>query len=170
MAKSRAIAFDCGRSVIGLIDIAGRKHTAYWRSDDGAWCAVSCIAAGPIVSFNGDECDLAQLSSLLGLRSVHDLRLKGEHHDMSKVISVIRWPPDPGTSPIRGQCLLDTYKYYFGRAPDSPPSYVRDNIPPDDFGYVESNWRDCHMAAELWKKWRRGDLRPLVSTPAPNKR
>jgi len=125
-------------------------------------------AAGPIVSFNGDECDLAQLSSLLGLRSVHDLRLKGEHHDMSKAISVIRWPPDPGTSPIRGQCLLDTYKYYFGRAPDSPPSYVRDNIPPDDFlratGVIVIWQQNCGRSGGAVTS------DPLVSTPAPNSR
>jgi hypothetical protein len=52
-------------------------------------------------------------------------------------------PPDPGTVPITGPNLADTYQHYFGTKFPDPPLQMTDP-------YEISNWRDCKMTAALW--------------------
>ena len=68
------------------------------------------------------------------------------------IISAIRWPPDPGTVPITGPNLADTYQHYFGTKFPAPPPQLTDP-------YEISNWRDCKMTAALGTRWQRGELR-----------
>jgi len=81
-----------------------------------------------------------------------DLTLRGTHHDMMPIISAIRWPPDPGTAPITGPNLMETYQHYFGAVTPAPPLQMTDQ-------YEISNWLDCKMAADLWSRWQRGELK-----------
>ena len=107
------------------------------------------------MSFNGWGRDLLEMSKLLALPSESSLILSGEHHDMMPIISAIRWPPDPGTVPITGPNLADTYQHYFGTKFPAPPPQLTDP-------YEISNWRDCKMTATLWTRWQRGELRSYV--------
>ena len=81
------------------------------------------------------------------------MNVQGEHNDMQEIISIIRWPPDPGTSPILGWNLISTYEYYFEEDAISPPSNLKDD-------YIINNWSDCFMTAELWKKWKQNEIKP----------
>ena len=65
--------------------------------------------------------------------------------DMLREASIDRWPPDPGTEPIIGTDLHGHYLHYFGTEIPEPPISVNDD-------YERSNWRDCFMAGQLWKK------------------
>jgi hypothetical protein len=100
----------------------------------------------------GAASDLLELSKFLVLASEADPTLRGIHHDMMPIISAIHWPPNPGTAPITGPGLTETYRHYFGNVIPTPPPHVTDE-------YAISNWLDCRMAAELWTRWRHGELR-----------
>jgi hypothetical protein len=148
------LAFDWGTDIIGVLDVntdvyrASRSRTERVAAARGI---VECT--GIIVSFNGWGRDLLEMSKLLALPSESSLILSGEHHDMMPIISAVRWPPDPGTAPIAGPSLAQTYRYYFGD--EIPP------FPPHLTGQYEiSNWLDCKMTAALWLRWRRGELTP----------
>jgi len=146
------LAFDWGIDIVGVLDVIANIYRAYrTRTEriEGAQRIVECT--GIIVSFNGSARDLLELSKLLGRTSVADLPLKGAHHDMMPIISAIRWPPDPGTAPITGPNLLETYQHYFGPVVAMPPSHVTEQ-------YEISNWLDCKMTADLWTRWRRDEL------------
>jgi hypothetical protein len=150
---SDVLAFDWGTTIVGVLDVKANIYRAYRTREErieGAKRIVDC--AGIIVSFNGCGCDLLQLSKILGLPSAADLTLKGTHHDMMPIISAIRWPPDPGTAPIVGPGLADTYQHYFGHATPSVPAHVAES-------YEISNWLDCKMTADLWTRWQRGELK-----------
>jgi hypothetical protein len=149
---SDVLAFDWGIDIVGVLDVNADSYRAYrTRSEriEGARRIVEC--AGIIISFNGDGCDLVELSKILGLSSRADLTLKGTHHDMMPIVSAIRWPPDPGTAPITGPNLLETYQHYFGAVFPVPSSHLTDQ-------YEISNWYDCKMTAELWNRWQRAEL------------
>jgi hypothetical protein len=108
------LAIDWGIGIVGVLDVNTDLYRAY-RGDErieGAKRIVDC--AGIIVTFNGNGRDLLELSKLLDRPSKADLNLKGVHHDMMPIISTIRWPPDPGSAPITGPNLVDTYRHYFG--------------------------------------------------------
>lgn len=158
MLKSEALAFDWGTSILGILDVNRDVYFPYLGDErtKGAKRLVSHI--GAIVSFNGARYDLAEISKVLGLPPDTELHISGEHNDMSRIISEIRWPPDPGTAPILGQSLDDTYRYYFGDGPRNPPRHLSDAYEGDQLNYVIGNWWDCYMTAELWKRWRRGEL------------
>jgi hypothetical protein len=108
------------------------------------------FAEGTVVSFNGTGRDLSELFELLRLNDT-DRVINATHDDMLEITSNIRWPPDPGTGPINGPGLEATYRYYFGEGPPPMPPGLADV-------YEAGNWLDCHMTAELWKKWKRGGL------------
>jgi hypothetical protein len=148
------LAFDWGTEIIGVLDVSTDVYRAS-RSRDARVTAARRIVecAGIIVSFNGRGRDLLELSKLLALPSNSNLILKGEHHDMMPIISAIRWPPDPGTAPITGPSLAETYRHYFGDEIATPPPHMTDP-------YEISNWLDCKMTAALWLRWRRGELTP----------
>jgi hypothetical protein len=145
------LAFDWGIGIVGVLDVNTDLYRAYRGNEriEGAKRIVDC--AGMIVTFNGNGRDLLELSKLLGRASQADLNLKGVHHDMMPIISTIRWPPDPGTAPITGPNLVDTYRHYFGDHLPAPPPQITDD-------YEISNWLDCKMTAALWLRWRQGEL------------
>lgn len=149
---TEVLAFDWGIDIVGVLDVNADIYRAYRTGNErieGAQRIVEC--AGIIISFNGDGYDLFELSKILGLLSVASLTLRGTHHDMMPIISAIRWPPDPGTAPITGSNLLETYQHYFGAVVPVPPSHVSQQ-------YEISNWLDCKMTADLWTQWRRDEL------------
>jgi hypothetical protein len=148
------LAFDWGTTVIGILDVNGNAYTAYRYGKDMVEGANRIISsAGIIVSFNGNGRDLIEVAKMLGFSSVVEMNVSGEHNDMMKITSDIRWPPDPGSASILGPGLIETYRYYFGDKLPIPPVDLQDD-------YIISNWRDCYMTAELWKKWKRGELVP----------
>lgn len=140
------LAFDVGTDVIGILDMKSGSYEAYRgkRKTIAAERLISCH--GVIISYNGTDYDVPQLARLLGKGGVEDLGIQAEHLDMREIASRDRWPPDPGTSPIRGQSLLDTYGHYFPNEPTiHPPDFLIDE-------YEIDNWRDCWMAGQLWTK------------------
>lgn len=146
------LAFDWGTTVIGILDVNNNAYTAYRYGEDMIEGAKRIIATtGTIVSFNGTGRDLIEIAKMLGFSSVAEMNVAGYHDDMMNITSDIRWPPDPGTASILGPGLHDTYTHYFGDEPPMPPEGLEDD-------YLVSNWRDCHMTAELWRKWKRGEL------------
>jgi hypothetical protein len=150
---SEVLAFDWGTSIVGVLNVKNDLYRAYRTRVEriaGAKRIADC--AGIIVSFNGRGRDLLELSKLLSLPSVADMTLKGIHHDMMPIISAIRWPPDPGNSPIAGPNLTDTYQHYYGKAIPAPPPHVTEE-------YEISNWLDCRMTADLWTRWQRDELK-----------
>jgi hypothetical protein len=150
---AEVLAFDWGIEIVGVLDINAdiyRPYRTRGERIEGAKRIVDCD--GIIVSFNGLGRDLPELSKLLDHPGA-ELDLKGVHHDMMPIISKIRWPPDPGTAPITGPNLYDTYRHYFGDEFPAPPPRLTDP-------YEISNWLDCQMTAALWLRWRRGDLSP----------
>jgi len=149
---NEALAFDWGTTVIGILDINSDAYTAYRYGKDMAEGARRIIASpGTIISFNGNGKDLIEIAKILDFTSVAEMNVSGQHDDMMLITSDIRWPPDPGTASILGHGLFETYKYYFGDMLPMPPVGLQDD-------YLISNWRDCYMAAELWRKWKRGEL------------
>ena len=149
--SNEILAFDWGTTIVGVLDVNPNIYTAYRHKNamrDGAKRIL--FSTGTIVSFSGDRRDLIELAKLLVLPS-EQVAICGHHDDMADIVSRSRWPPDLGTSPIVGQNLADTYRYYFGDALVPPPSHIQDE-------YEADNWRDCHMTAELWKKWKREEL------------
>lgn len=151
---NEVLAFDWGTSIVGILDVNSGVYIPYRHNDgmiEGANRLVSSV--GTIVSFNGNVKDLPELSKILGLASVQELVLCSEHNDMLEITSNIRWPPRRGEVGIFGPGLFETYTYYFSSEPAAPPSTLQDE-------YEVRNWRDCYMAAELWKKWKRGELKP----------
>jgi hypothetical protein len=143
------LAVDWGTTIVGILDIGSGIYTPYRgdRTREGAARVQSC--AGTIVTFNGTFCDLPELAKILG---VTKLSLCGVHDDMREITSRQRWPPDPGTDPILGENLTKTYTYYFGNEFSSEPPHLVDE-------YEISNWQDCFRAAELWKRWKAGELK-----------
>jgi len=149
---TEVLAFDWGVDIVGVLDInvdIYRPYRTRTKRIEGARRIIEC--AGIIVSFNGSGRDLLELSRLLCLPSEANLTIKGTHHDMMPIISAIRWPPDPGTAPITGPNLTETYRHYFGDEFPAPPSYVTEQ-------YEISNWLDCKMTADLWLRWQRREL------------
>ena len=148
---NEVLAFDWGIDIVGVLDVRTGVYTAYRGKDqmvEGGKRVV--FAEGSIVSFAGNSRDLPKLFELLLLEWT-DSVLTATHDDMLEITSSIRWPPNPGTGPINGDGLRATYEYYFRDSMPPPPSGLADK-------YVEDNWRDCYMTAELWKKWKRGEL------------
>jgi len=161
MATTEVLAFDWGVSILGILDVNSNEYIPYHYGENmilGAKRITSSV--GTIVSFNGNRCDLIEISRILGLSSVSEMHISGDHNDMREITSDIRWPPDPGTGSILGPGLIETYRHYFGDVAVVPPSRLQCEYEGDQFEYVASNWCDCYMAGELWKKWKRGDLRP----------
>ena len=145
------LSFDWGMTVIGILEVDSGTYTAY-RYENMAEGANRLISStGTIVSFNGNGRDLIEIAKILGFSSEAEMNISGEHNDMMEITSDIRWPPNPGSASILGPSLLETYRHYFGDIAPIPPEGLRDN-------YLISNWKDCYMTAELWKKWRRGEL------------
>ena len=139
------LAFDYGEDIVGMIDLDADIYARYRgaRMVDGARRILACD--GIVVSFNGAGYDLRKLAEPSGLSSSGVPPLRGVHHDMSSEASQDRWPPRPGTAPIVGCSLRDHYRHYCGPTPPEPPGFLDD-------AYERSNWRDCHMAAELRRK------------------
>ena len=99
----------------------------------------------------------------MGKDTVKELGLNAQHLDMQEIASCVRWPPNPGTRPIVGQGLLNTYEHFFPdqTLPD-PPTSVRND-------YEKGNWQDCWMAGQLWRKLA-GQVTPRLRQPtnSPN--
>ena len=151
------LAFDVGDDIVGILDLKTGHYDPYRgkRNTLGAQRLIDC--RGVIVSFNGSRYDVPKLAKLLGKASVDELEIRAEHLDMQEVASRHQWPPNPGTNPILGRNLQNTYAHYFPDAPviDTPPSAGSD--------YEKSNWKDCWMAAELWKKLMGSAARTPIS-------
>ena len=151
---AEVLAFDWGTEVIGVLDVNGNTYTAYRYGKDMVEGAKRIIStAGTIVSFSGNHRDLIEIAKILGFSSIAEMNVRGTHDDMQEITSDVRWPPDPGSSSILGPGLAANYRHYFGERPPIPPVNIQD-------GYLISNWRDCYMTAELWRKWKRGELVP----------
>ncbi len=160
-ATSEVLAFDWGTNIIGILDVLKNEYIPYINTEEmtnGAQRIVS--STGTIVSFNGNTKDLMEISKILGYSSEEELHLDCEHNDMLEITSDIRWPPKPGGGTIFGPGLRETYKHYFPDKEIALPSYLRSNEESANFEYILSNWRDCYMTAELWIKWKSGELTP----------
>ena len=139
------LAFDYGEDIIGMIDLDTDAYTRY-RGEclvKGAKRVLAC--EGIIVSFNGTNYDLPRLVKLAGNFGSDTPSPQGIHYDMQIEASRDRWPPDRGTTPIVGTPLRDQYRHYCGRSPAEPPGWL-------ECEYERSNWLDCYMAAELWRR------------------
>ena len=88
--------------------------------------------------------------------------LWGIHCDMQVEASCDHWRPVPGTAPIVDAGSRDHYQYYCGCSPPEPPGWLKDE-------YERSNWLDCYLAAELWRKivLRRDPTMGFVSGKTP---
>jgi hypothetical protein len=147
--SEEVLSFDWGTTIIGVLDVNTDIYTPYCGASriDGVRRIASCC--GTAVSFNGNLYDLPQMAKFLGLASAEDLQLRGTHVDMLDITSQARWP-GPNTI-IGSERLPARYASYCSDIP-IPASPVQD-------GYEAGNWRDCYMAAGLWKKWKLGELR-----------
>ena len=113
---------------------------------DGARRILGCD--GVVISFNGIRYDLPALAKVVGVADADALSLKGTHCDVRIHACSDRWPPRDGEDgSILGPDLRDHYRHHFGWPPPDPPRRL-------DNDYERSNWRDCHMAAELWRRIR----------------
>lgn len=142
------LSIDWGTGIVGVLDIATGIYVSY-RHDriiEGARRISLCT--GAIVTFNGNRYDIPATAKALG---VEELALSAKHFDMLELTSEERWPPHPGTRPIMGTSLERTYQHYFQQELPALPRNFLDN-------YEFSNWKDCFMAAELWKLFERKDL------------
>ena len=139
------LAFDYGEDIVGMIDLNTDTYTRYRGKAmvEGAKRILACD--GIIVSFNGTCYDLPRLAKFAGLSASDTPSLRGIHHDMQIEASRDRWPPRPGTAPIIGSGLRDHHRHYCGHSPAEPPGWL-------DCEYERSNWLDCYMTAELWRK------------------
>lgn len=150
---NEALAFDWGKHIIGILDINTGLYTPYRTKDEivrGAERIVS--STGNVVSFNGNVRDLVEIAKILGVPSGEELAIRGVHNDMLEITSIIRYPPRDGTGYINGPGLDATFEHFFGKLEIKSPPHINDD-------YEISNWKDCYKTAELWKKWRRGELR-----------
>lgn len=139
------LAFDYDEDIVGMIDLNTDAYTRY-RGEcmiEGANRILACD--GIIVSFNGTGYDLPRLARLTGLSASDTPSPRGIHHDMQFEASRDHWPPRPGTASIVGWSLQDHYRHYCGQSPAEPPGFLDDE-------YERSNWLDCYMTAELWRK------------------
>jgi hypothetical protein len=128
MSTNEVLAFDWGETIVGILDVDRNVYTPYWYGKgmiEGAQRIA--MSAGTIVSFNGNGRNLDEIAKLLSLPSKQELSLRCQHDDMAGIISMIRWPPDPGSAPICGQSLYDTYRYYFAGEAITPPAHVLDS-------------------------------------------
>ncbi len=139
------LAFDYGQSIVGMIDLRTDAYIRYKPPSmiDGAKRILDC--EGIVISFNGTLYDLPKLAELVGVADSDNPPLRGEHVDMQIEASRDRWPPDPGTKPILGNRLWDTYRHYFGESRPDPPDCLNDD-------YERDNWYDCYMTAALYRK------------------
>ena len=139
------LAFDYGEDIVGVIDLNTDVYVLYRGKCmvEGAQRILAC--EGIIVSFNGTSYDLPKLAKVAGLSASDTPSLRGAHHDMRIEASRDRWLPRPGTAPIVGSSLRDHYRHYCGPSSVEAPDFLDDE-------YERSNWLDCYMAAELWRK------------------
>ena len=140
------MAFDLGIDIVGIIDLRTDAYACYpgARMPDGARRILGCD--GVVISFNGIRYDLPALAKVVGVADADALSLKGTHCDVRIHACSDRWPPRDGEDgSILGPDLRDHYRHHFGWPPPDPPRRL-------DNDYERSNWRDCHMAAELWRR------------------
>ena len=140
------LAFDVGVDIVGIIDLCTNVYASYRSLEmpDGARRILNC--AGVVISFNGNLYDLPELAKILSIADADALPLNGTHCDMRVHACRDRWPPrDREDDPILGPCLRDHYRHYFACPPPDPPDHLNDD-------YERNNWRDCHMAGELWRR------------------
>lgn len=136
------LAFDVGTGIVGVLDVQTGSYAAYRGQDMSRGARRIFECEGIIIRFNGNRYDLPKLAKRLDdCNSV--LEPRGKHIDMREEASRDRWPPDPGTQPIRGTNLISHYMHYFGEPLPEPPDSLKDE-------YEQNNWRDCRMAADLW--------------------
>jgi hypothetical protein len=138
----QVLAFDCGTTILGVLDVHSDEYTPYRHHDMKHGARRLREGSGAIVSFNGKRYDFPVLARLLGLAS---FECAATHYDMLEISSLDRWPPSVGTNPILGSCLTSTYEHYFGATMERPPVHLRDD-------YEINNWQDCYMAAKLWER------------------
>jgi hypothetical protein len=148
MYAGEVLSFDWGTTVVGVLDVKTGVYTPYRGTHriDGAQRIVGC--RGRIVSFNGNSCDLPQIATIIGLASAAELKLQGTHDDMWEITGRILWP---GSGLINGFGLAERYAHFFGKDAVFPPHPTLDD-------YLNDNWKDCYMTAQLWKKWTVGEL------------
>ena len=152
------LAFDIGDDIVGIIDLRTDSYDCYRgaRMADGARRILECD--GVVISFNGILYDMPELANIA--RVTDALPLKGIHCDMRVHACRDMWPPrGEEDAPILGPDLRSHYQHYFGRPPPDPPDHLDD--------YARSNWRDCHMAGELWRRiiGRRAGKSSITSSP-----
>jgi hypothetical protein len=142
------LSFDWGTTVVGVLDVNTDIYTPYRDTQrvEGAQRIVGC--RGSIVSFNGNSRDLREIATILGLDSIAELNLQGTHDDVWEITCQILWP---GASLINGFGLAERYAHFFGKDAVFPPYPGLDD-------YLNNNWKDCYMTAQLWKKWKLGEL------------
>lgn len=146
-----SIAFDLGTTIVGILDVGSGHYSRYRTRCEQIEGTKRIISfSGNIVSFNADKFDFPRICEILEVESPQMLKLCGNHNDMMEITSRIRWPSKNGQGFIKGPGLKETYKHYFGSLCIAPP--------PDLDEYEISNWEDCYMTAELWKKWFQGEL------------
>jgi hypothetical protein len=159
VAKTEVLAFDWGVGILGVLAINSNEYIPHHYGDEmiqGVKRIVSSL--GTIVNFNGNGRDLKEISKVLGLSSVTELHISGEHNDMLEIASDIRWPPDPRTGSILGPGLRATYRHYFGDKLVVPPSHLHIKYEGNQLEYVASNWsvlydRGALEEMETWRAW-----------------
>ena len=139
------LAFDYGEDIVGMIDLNTDTYTRY-RGECMVEGAKRILPGDDIiVSFNGTGYDLPRLANLAGISASDTLALRSIHHCMQVEASRDRLPPLPGTAPIMDSGLRDHYRHYYGHLPPEPPGRLTEE-------YERSNWLDCYMATETWRK------------------
>ena len=143
------LAFDTGTTIVGVLDLNTGIYTPYRKHGEPPWTkgaerVIECD--GIVVSFNGNRVRLAPLgrdhrSGVGGQTSVEGRPLRHESDRLERSLAT-----RSGHRADMGQRLTLTYKHYF---PDDdvpvPPASITDP-------YEQDNWRDCWLAATLWKK------------------
>lgn len=126
---------DTGQNLVGIYSVVGRRYVAY-RGASIPRAIRRVQTAEEVVTYNGKNHDLAKLAAFAGIEG--HLPLQGVHTDMRTVC----W-----SDRIWGSDLETTYRKHCPTCPDFPDTHEG------------SNQRDVFMTFQLWRLWRRNELK-----------
>jgi len=153
LEQSPVLAFDWGTTIMGVLDVNSNTYKAYRYKEqmiEASKMLINCD--GTIISFSQNDRDLKEIAKLLGINNIDLLQINSTHNNMAPIVTNIRWPPRDGESGIIGTNLEANYEHYFQGIVPTTPDGLTDS-------YEISNWYDCYIVAELWKKWKQGQLK-----------